>query len=210
MLGLVGKKIGMTRIFDKEGFSTPVTVIKITENRITQIKKNVSKKFFLVQLTTGKKKIYSLNKPELGHFNKNKVVPGRGLWEFKASLTERFFIGQKLNLDFFQDFKKVDITGFSKGKGFSGTIKRWNFSSQDASHGNSLSHRAPGSIGQNQTPGRVFKGKKMAGHLGNKKVTIQSLLIVQINLKSNYLLIKGSVPGSLGGDLIVKPAIKKK
>ncbi|CAL4324087.1 50S ribosomal protein L3 [Buchnera aphidicola (Periphyllus testudinaceus)] len=209
MLGLVGKKIGMTRIFNKEGHSTPVTAIEITENRITQIKNKIFKKFFMVQLTTGIKKIHSLNKPELGHFKKNNIVPGRGLWEFKVSLENKFSVGQIIDVDFFKNIKKVDITGFSKGKGFSGTIKRWNFSSQDASHGNSLSHRAPGSIGQNQTPGRVFKGKKMAGHLGNKKITIQSLLVMKINKKNNYILIKGSVPGALGGDLIIKPAIKK-
>ncbi|WP_343187720.1 50S ribosomal protein L3 [Buchnera aphidicola (Periphyllus koelreuteriae)] len=210
MLGLVGKKIGMTRIFNKkEGYSTPVTVIKVTENRITQIKNIGFKKFFMVQLTTGKKKLSSLTKPELGHFNKNKIIPGRGLWEFKVPLNNKFFIGQVINLDYFKNIKKVDVTGLSKGKGFSGTIKRWNFSSQDSSHGNSLSHRAPGSIGQNQTPGRVFKGKKMAGHLGNTKVTIQSLLVVKISKKNNYILIKGSVPGVLGGNLIIKPAVKQ-
>lgn len=209
MFGLVGKKLGMTRIFNKEGDSIPVTVIEITENRITQIKNQPLKKFFTIQLTTGVKKIHSLNKPELGHFKKNNVLAGRGLWEFKVFDNKKFSVGQKIYIDFFKNFKKVDITGISKGKGFSGTIKRWHFSSQDASHGNSLSHRAPGSIGQNQTPGRVFKGKKMAGHLGNKRVTLQSLSIIEINVKDQYLLIKGSVPGILGGNLIIKPSVKK-
>ncbi|CAL4324072.1 50S ribosomal protein L3 [Buchnera aphidicola (Chaitophorus sp. 3695)] len=208
MLGLVGKKIGMTRIFNKEGSSIPITVIEIVENRITQIKNQYLKKFFTVQLTTGEKKNKDLNKPKLGHFKKNDVKPGRGLWEFKVLNKSNFFIGQNFYVDFFKDIKKVDVTGISKGKGFAGTIKRWNFSSQDASHGNSLSHRAPGSIGQNQTPGRVFKGKKMSGHLGNKKVTIQSLSVIEINKNKNYILIKGSVPGMLGGDLIIKPSIK--
>lgn len=210
MFGLVGKKIGMTRIFNKEGNSIPITVIKVTKNRITQIKNQPFKKFLTVQLTTGIKKPHLLNKPKLGHFKKNNVVAGRGLWEFKVFDKNNFIVGQEISIDFFKNIKKVDITGNSKGKGFSGAIKRWNFSSQDSSHGNSLSHRAPGSIGQNQTPGRVFKGKKMAGHLGNKKVTIQSLSIIKIDFHEKCLLIKGSVPGFSGGDLIIKPAIKKK
>ncbi|WII23630.1 50S ribosomal protein L3 [Buchnera aphidicola] len=209
MLGLVGKKLGMTRIFSKEGNSIPVTVVEIVENRITQIKTHPYKNFFTVQLTTGTKKLRALNKPELGHFKKNNILAGRGLWEFKVSCNDSFFVGQKIYIDFLKNFKKVDITGISRGKGFSGTIKRWNFSSQDASHGNSLSHRAPGSIGQNQTPGRVFKGKKMAGHLGNTRVTIQSLSIIKIDVKKKYLLIKGSVPGILNGNLIIKPSVKK-
>ncbi|NIH16473.1 MAG: 50S ribosomal protein L3 [Buchnera aphidicola (Periphyllus lyropictus)] len=208
MFGLVGKKLGMTRLFHKEGYSIPVTVIEVVENRITQIKHQNLKKFCMIQVTTGIKKFHTLNKPKLGHFKKNKVNSGRGLWEFKVFKKNNFKVGQSINVNFFNDIKKVDVTGFSKGKGFSGTIKRWNFSSQDASHGNSLSHRAPGSIGQNQTPGRVFKGKKMAGHLGNKKITVQSLIVIKVNVKKNYILIKGSVPGSLGGDLIIKPAIK--
>jgi large subunit ribosomal protein L3 len=208
VFGLVGKKVGMTRIFNPEGNSIPITVIEIVENRVTQIKNQHFKKFFTIQLTTGEKKTKALNKPQLGHFKKNNIKPGRGLWEFKVFKKSKFFVGQNFYVDFFKDIKKVDITGISKGKGFSGTIKRWNFSSQDASHGNSLSHRAPGSIGQNQTPGRVFKGKKMSGHLGNKQITIQSLSVIEINKIQNYLLIKGSVPGMLGGDLIIKPAIK--
>lgn len=208
MFGLVGRKLGMTRLFHKEGYSVPVTVIEVVENRITQIKNQNLKKFCMIQVTTGIKKPHTLNKPKLGHFKKNKVNPGRGLWEFKVFEKNKFKVGQSINVNFFHDIKKVDVTGFSKGKGFSGTIKRWNFSSQDASHGNSLSHRAPGSIGQNQTPGRVFKGKKMAGHLGNKQITVQSLIVIKVNVKKNYILIKGSVPGSLGGDLIIKPAVK--
>ncbi|CAL4324232.1 50S ribosomal protein L3 [Buchnera aphidicola] len=208
MLGLVGTKIGMTRIFTQDGNAIPVTVIEITENRITQIKTLQFDHYHAIQLTTGLKKKNKLNKPEMGHFKKSGVIPGRGLWEFKITADHKFKIGQIINLSLFNSIKKVDVTGLSKGKGFSGTIKRWNFSMQDATHGNSLSHRAPGSIGQNQTPGKVFKGKKMAGHLGNCRVTVQSLKIIQIDIQKNFLFVKGSVPGSVGGNVIVKPAVK--
>ncbi|MCW5197103.1 50S ribosomal protein L3 [Buchnera aphidicola] len=209
MMGLVGKKIGMTRIFTKEGTSIPITVIEVVENRVTQIKNFVNDRYCAVQITTGIKKQNKLLKPEIGHFAKYGVLPGRGLWEFKVLDTKMFHVGQKMSVNFFNVFKTVDITGISKGKGFAGTIKRWNFSMQDATHGNSLSHRAPGSIGQNQTPGRVFKGKKMAGHLGNHRVTIQNLRIVQVNTKNNLLFVKGSIPGAPGGDVIIKPSVKK-
>lgn len=208
MIGLVGKKLGMTRIFTTEGTSIPVTVIELQENRVTQVK-NINTDFYCaIQVTTGIKKISRLNKPKAGHFLKSGVTPGRGLWEFKINPNENFQAGQNININIFKNVKKVDVTGISKGKGFSGTVKRWNFHTQDATHGNSLSHRVPGSIGQNQTPGRVFKGKKMAGQLGNSRVTIQSLSIVRIDENRNLLLVKGAVPGATGSDLIVKPAIK--
>jgi len=208
MIGVIGKKLGMTRIFSKEGISIPVTAIEVQDNRITQVKSLQLDCYKAIQVTTGVKKSNRLKKPEAGHFIKSGVKIGRGLWEFRISDNQEFQVGKVININIFNDVKKVDITGVSKGKGFAGTVKRWNFRTQDATHGNSLSHRVPGSIGQNQTPGRVFKGKKMAGHLGNVRVTVQSLKIVKIDVKRNLLLIKGSVPGVTGGDLIIKPAIK--
>lgn len=208
MIGLVGKKIGMTRIFTKEGASIPVTVIELKENRITQVKNIITDFYYAVQVTTGVKKTNRLKKPEIGHFLKSGVIPGRGLWEFRVDKNQTFQVGQSITINIFNNIKKVDVTGISKGKGFCGTVKRWNFHTQDATHGNSLSHRVPGSIGQNQTPGRVFKGKKMAGQLGNNRVTVQSLNIVHVDEQKNILLVKGAVPGATGSDLIVKPAIK--
>ncbi|QCI24556.1 50S ribosomal protein L3 [Buchnera aphidicola (Muscaphis stroyani)] len=208
MIGLVGKKIGMTRIFTEEGNSIPVTVIEIEENRITQVKKIRTDQYCAVQITTGIKKTNKLTKSEAGHFLKSGVVPGRSLWEFRVDEKSNFQVGSNITINILKDIKKVDVTGISKGKGFSGTVKRWNFKTQDATHGNSLSHRVPGSIGQNQTPGRVFKGKKMAGQLGNHRVTVQSLKIVRIDENQNLLLLKGAVPGATGSDLIIKPAIK--
>ncbi|AEO08856.1 50S ribosomal protein L3 [Buchnera aphidicola str. Ak (Acyrthosiphon kondoi)] len=208
MIGLVGKKIGMTRIFNDEGSSIPVTVIELKENRITQVKNINTDLYCAIQVTTGVKKSNRLNKPKAGHFLKSGVIPGRGLWEFRTDKNTIFKVGQSITINIFNNVKKVDITGISKGKGFCGTVKRWNFHTQDATHGNSLSHRVPGSIGQNQTPGRVFKGKKMAGQLGNNRVTVQSLNIVHIDERKNLLLVKGAVPGATGSDLIVKPAIK--
>lgn len=208
MIGLVGKKLGMTRIFSQSGVSIPVTVIEMKKNRITQIKNLDNDTYRSIQVTTGFKKSNRLKKPESGHFIKAGVKAGRGLWEFRVSDIKDWKIGTSIDLNIFINIKKVDVVGFSKGKGFCGTVKRWNFRTQDATHGNSLSHRVPGSIGQNQTPGRVFKGKKMAGHLGNVRVTVQSLNIVRVDVEHNLLLVKGSVPGAIGGNLIVKPAIK--
>lgn len=209
MVGLIGKKLGMTRVFNQHGFSIPVTVIEIQENRVTQIKSIKTDGYSAIQVTTGNKKPNRIKKPEAQHFAKAGVQPGRILREFRIKDDEKFILGQSISIGFFSEIKKVDITGISKGKGFSGTIKRWNFRTQDATHGNSLSHRVPGSIGQNQTPGKVFKGKKMAGQLGNYRVTIQNIEIVKIDLENNVLLIKGSVPGTTGSNLIIKPAIKK-
>ncbi|QJC34165.1 50S ribosomal protein L3 [Enterobacteriaceae endosymbiont of Donacia cinerea] len=210
MIGLIGKKMGMTRIFTEDGISIPITVIHFNTIRITQIKTVLHDGYNAIQMTTGFKKTSRMNKAEIGHFKKAKTEGGYILWEYrlKNSNPENFHIGQKINIDIFKQIVKVDITGISKGKGFSGTVKRWNFKTQDASHGNSLSHRVPGSIGQNQTPGKVFKGKKMAGQLGNKKITIQNLHIVKLDFIKNLLLIKGAVPGYTGSNVIVKPAIK--
>ena len=208
MIGLVGKKVGMTRIFTEDGVSIPVTVIEIEANRVTQVKSLDTDGYRAVQVPTGSKKANRVTKPEAGHFAKAGVEAGRGLWEFRLEEGQEFAAGQEISVEIFADVKKVDVTGTSKGKGFAGTVKRWNFRTQDATHGNSLSHRVPGSIGQNQTPGKVFKGKKMAGHLGDERVTVQSLDVVRVDAERNLLLVKGAVPGATGGNLIVKPAVK--
>ena len=208
MIGLVGKKVGMTRIFTEDGVSIPVTVIEIEANRVTQVKSLDTDGYRAVQVTTGSKKANRVTKPEAGHFAKAGVEAGRGLWEFRLEESQEFAAGQEISVEIFADVKKVDVTGTSKGKGFAGTVKRWNFRTQDATHGNSLSHRVPGSIGQNQSPGKVFKGKKMAGHLGDERVTVQSLDVVRVDAERNLLLVKGAVPGATGGNLIVKPAVK--
>lgn len=207
MIGLIGRKVGMTRIFTEEGVSIPVTVVEVQSNRITQVKTLENDGYQAIQVTTGSKKASRVNKPEAGHFAKAGVEAGRGLWEFRFNEGE-FTVGQSINVDIFTDVKKVDVTGTSKGKGFAGVTKRWNFRTQDATHGNSLAHRGHGSIGQNQTPGKVFKGRKMAGHLGNERVTVQNLDIVRVDAERNLLLIKGAVPGAINSDVIVKPAIK--
>jgi large subunit ribosomal protein L3 len=207
MIGLVGRKVGMTRIFTEEGVSVPVTVIEIQENRVTQVKTIENDGYQAIQVTTGSKKASHVNKPEAGHFAKAGVEAGRGLWEFRFEEGE-FTVGQSINVDLFTDVKKVDVIGTSKGKGFAGVTKRWNFRTQDATHGNSLAHRGHGSIGQNQTPGKVFKGRKMAGHLGNERVTVQSLEVVRVDAERKLLLVKGAVPGATNSDVIVKPAIK--
>ncbi|MCH8493746.1 MAG: 50S ribosomal protein L3 [Idiomarina sp.] len=209
-IGLVGRKVGMTRIFQEDGASVPVTVIEVLANRITQVKTLETDGYQALQVTTGSKKTNRVTKPEAGHFAKAGVEAGRGLWEFRLNENEGadFEVGSELTVDIFADTKLVDVTGTSKGKGFAGTVKRWNFSMQDATHGNSLSHRAPGSIGQNQSPGKVFKGKKMAGQMGNKQITVQSLEVVRVDAERNLILVKGAVPGASGGNVIVKPAVK--
>ncbi|MCW7555790.1 50S ribosomal protein L3 [Endozoicomonas gorgoniicola] len=207
-IGLVGKKCGMTRIFTEDGASVPVTVVEVDPNRVTQVKTLDVDGYNAIQVTTGAKKSSRVIKPEAGHFAKAKVEAGRGLWEFRTEEDASFELGQLIGVDLFEQGQKVDVTGQSKGKGFQGGVKRWNFHMQDATHGNSLSHRAPGSIGQCQTPGRVFKGKKMAGHMGAEQVTVQSLEIVRVDAERNLLLIKGAVPGATGADVIVKPAVK--
>ncbi|WP_100753804.1 50S ribosomal protein L3 [Vibrio salilacus] len=208
MIGLIGRKVGMTRVFTEEGVSIPVTVVEVEANRVSQVKTLDTDGYAAIQVTTGTKKANRVTKPEAGHFAKAGVEAGRGLWEFRLENGEEFEVGAELTVELFNETKKVDVTGTSKGKGFQGAIKRWNFSTQDMTHGNSLSHRAPGSIGQCQTPGRVFKGKKMAGHMGAERVTTQNLEIVRVDAERNLLLIKGAVPGSTGGNVIVKPAVK--
>ena len=209
MIGLIGRKVGMTRVFTEDGVSIPVTVIEIEANRVTQVKTLENDGYSAIQVTTGTKKASRVTKPEAGHFVKAGVEAGRGLWEFRTEgETQEFTLGQEINVDIFTDVKKVDVTGTSKGKGFQGGVKRWNFRTQDATHGNSLSHRVLGSIGQNQTPGRVFKGKKMAGHLGAERVTVQSLEVVRVDAERKLLLVIGAVPGATNSDVIVKPAVK--
>lgn len=207
-IGIVGRKSGMTRIFADDGVSIPVTVIECEPNRITQIKTLEADGYSAVQVTAGSRKASRITKPEAGHFAKANVEAGRGLWEFRVDSTEGFEVGGQVAADTFEAGQKVDVTGTSKGKGFQGGVKRWNFKMQDATHGNSISHRAPGSIGQNQTPGRVFKGKKMAGHMGSEQVTTQNLEVVRVDVERNLLLVKGAVPGAPGGDVIVNPAVK--
>jgi large subunit ribosomal protein L3 len=208
VLGLVGKKSGMTRIFTEEGKSVPVTVIEISPNRVTQVKTVETDGYSAVQVAVGEKKASRVNKAAAGHLAKAGVSAGRGLWEFRSQGNEEIKVGDELTVTGFEAGQSVDVTGTSKGKGFQGGVKRWNFSMQDATHGNSLSHRAPGSIGQCQTPGRVWKGKKMAGQMGNEQVTTQSLEIVRVDAERNLLLIKGAVPGAPGTDIIIKPAVK--
>jgi large subunit ribosomal protein L3 len=209
-IGLIGRKVGMTRIFTEDGVSIPVTVIEATPNRVTAVKTAETNGYSALQVTAGTVKANRLNKPEAGHFAKVGVEAGRGLWEFRLADNEGadITVGSEITVEIFAETKKVDVVGTSKGKGFAGAVKRWNFRTQDATHGNSLSHRAPGSIGQNQSPGKVFKGKKMAGHLGAERVTVQSLEVVRVDAERNLLLVKGAVPGAIGGDVIVKPAVK--
>lgn len=209
-IGLIGRKAGMTRIFTDEGLSIPVTVVEIESNRITQVRTQENDGYRAIQVTVGDRKASHLSKAEAGHFAKAGVEAGRGLWEFRleADDSAEYKAGDAIEASIFEAGQKIDVTGQSKGKGFQGVIKRYNFRMQDATHGNSLSHRAPGSIGQCQTPGRVFKGKKMCGHMGAAQVTVQSLEVVRVDAERNLLLIKGSVPGATGSDVIVKPAVK--
>jgi large subunit ribosomal protein L3 len=211
-IGLVGRKSGMTRIFTETGSSIPVTVVEVLPNRVTQVKTAETDGYSAIQVTAGSKKANRVTRAEAGHFAKAGVEAGRGLWEFAAAADEvaGFAPGAEINVTRFAEGQMVDVTGVTKGKGFQGVIKRWNFAAQDATHGNSLSHRAPGSIGQNQSPGRVWKGKKMAGHMGNVQQTTQNLQIVRVDAENNLLLIKGAVPGATGGDVIISPALKSK
>ena len=208
-IGLVGRKSGMTRVFTEDGVSIPVTVVEVTPNRVTQIKEIDSDGYRAIQVTAGSRKASRVSKAKAGQFAKAGVEAGHGLWEFRLTdADETPEVGSELTVERFEVGQKVDVAGKSKGKGFQGVIKRWNFAMQDATHGNSLSHRAPGSIGQCQTPGRVWKGKKMAGHMGSVNVTTQGLEVVRVDAERDLLLIKGAVPGAPGGDVIVRPAIK--
>ncbi|MCP5199262.1 MAG: 50S ribosomal protein L3 [Gammaproteobacteria bacterium] len=209
-LGLVGVKRGMTRVFSEDGVSTPVTVVEVLPNRITRVKTPDTDGYSAIQVTKGEKHANRTTRPLAGEFKKLGIDAGEGLWEFRLEGSEdgELATGGELKVDLFEVGQRVDVTGTTIGKGFAGTIKRHNFRSQDATHGNSLSHRVPGSIGQNQTPGRVFKGKKMAGHMGNKRRTVQGLEVVRVDLERNLLLVKGAVPGARGGEVVIRPAVK--
>ena len=209
-IGVVGRKAGMTRIFTDDGVSIPVSVVEVLPNRITQIKTTDTDGYQAIQVTTGSRRASRVSKPMAGHFAKAGVESGRGLWEFRLGGDEagEMEVGGEINVSIFEAGQKIDVTGRSIGKGFQGGIKRHNFSTQDMSHGNSVSHRSNGSIGMCQTPGRVIKGKKMSGHMGDVKTTTQSLELVRVDAERGLLLIKGSIPGAKGGDVIIKPAVK--
>jgi len=209
-IGVVGRKAGMTRVFTEAGESIPVTVIEVEPNRVTQLRDMDRDGYRAYQVTVGERRANRVTKPAAGHFAKADVNAGRGLWEFRLpeGEGEDIAVGNEINVDIFEAGQKIDVTGRSIGKGFAGAVKRHNFSMQDATHGNSISHRAPGSIGQNQTPGRVFKGKRMAGHMGAARRTVQNLEVVRVDAERNLLLVKGAVPGAKGGDLLVHPSVK--
>ena len=211
MIGLIATKEGMTRVFHENGESIPVSVIKVDPNIVSQIKNEETDGYSAVQLSSDDRKEKNVLKPNKGHFSKNKINTKNNIHEFRVtsdSLAE-IEIGKEFSVNNFEEGQFVDVSGISKGKGFAGTVKRWNFATQDATHGNSLAHRKPGSIGQCQTPGRVWKGKKMSGHLGNVNKTIQNLKIVKIDEENKLILVKGSIPGPAGSKIIIKPAIKK-
>jgi large subunit ribosomal protein L3 len=210
-IGLVGKKCGMTRIFTEAGESIPVTLIEATPNRITQIKTVETDGYTAIQVTAGTKRAALVTKPHAGHFAKAKVEAGRGLWEFRVDAKDvgNYNLGGELKADeVFKVGQIVDVAGVSKGKGFQGTIKRWNFTMGDATHGNSLSHRSPGSIGQRQTPGRVFPGKKMSGHMGAANVSAINLEVVKVDAERHLIAVRGAVPGAPGGNVVIRPASK--
>jgi large subunit ribosomal protein L3 len=209
-IGLVGRKCGMTRVFTEDGASVPVTVIEALPNRVAQVKTEETDGYRAVQVTTGSRKPSRVNKAQAGHYARAGIDAGRGLWEFRLGADEGADLapGAEIKVDAFSDGQVVDVSGVTIGKGFAGTVKRHNFQMQDATHGNSVSHRVPGSIGQNQTPGRVFKGKKMSGHMGAVAATAQNLTVVRVDAERNLLLVKGAVPGARGGRVVVRPAAK--
>jgi len=211
-LGLIGRKLGMTRVYTEDGAAIPVTVVEVEPNRVMRVKTPESDGYRAVQVTTGGKHRNRITKPEGGEFSKIAAEVGRGLWEFRLADSEGVELqaGGEVRVNLFEQGALVDVTGVTIGKGFAGTIKRHNFSMGDATHGNSLSHRAPGSIGQRQTPGRVIKGKRMSGHMGDKQRTIQRLQVVRVDNDRNLLLIKGALPGARGGDVLIKPSVKAK
>jgi large subunit ribosomal protein L3 len=209
MIGLLGRKVGMTRVFTPEGQAIPVSVVYVEPNRVSQMKEESRDGYNAIQLTGGTKKTSKVSKPMAGHFAKANIDAGDMLCEFRMDSIEGYTLGQSLKVDdVFTMGQMVDVSGVTKGKGFAGVIKRHNFAMQDATHGNSLSHRAPGSIGQNQTPGRVFKGKKMAGQMGNKRCTVQTLEVVRVDAERHLLLIKGAIPGAPGARIEIQPAVK--
>lgn len=208
-IGIVGRKRGMTRVFTEDGTAVPVTVVEADPNRITQIRALDRDGYGAIQVTTGSRRASLVNQPVAGHYRSAGVAPGEGLWEFRLEGDAGDFeVGGEITVERFTDGQKVDVTGTSKGKGFAGVVKRHNFRMQDATHGNSLAHRVPGSIGQCQTPGRVFKGKKMPGHMGAERVTTQNLEIVRVDAERNLLLIRGALPGAPGGHVLVRPSVK--
>lgn len=208
-IGVVGRKTGMTRVFTEEGVSVPVTVVQVEPNRVSQVKTVETDGYQAIQVTVGERRAqHRVSQPIKGHLAKAEMRMGRGLWEFRAEDLGELAVGAEICVNQFEAGQIVDVTGQSKGKGFAGAVKRWNFRTQDATHGNSLSHRAPGSIGNCQTPGRVFKGKKMAGHMGAERVTVQGLEVVRIDEEKGLIMVKGSVPGANGTDVIIKPTAK--
>ena len=208
-LGLVGRKRGMTRVFSEDGASTPVTVVEVQPNKVTRVKTADSDGYRAIQVTLGEKRQNRVNRALAGEFKKAGVAAGEGLWEFRLDDNEtELAIGAELKVDLFAVGQLVDVSGTTIGKGFAGTVKRHNFRTQDATHGNSVSHRVPGSIGQCQTPGRVVRGKRMAGHMGDKRRTVQSLEVVRVDAERNLLLLKGAVPGAKGGDVFIHRAVK--
>jgi len=208
-IGVVGRKTGMTRVFTEEGVSVPVTVVQVEPNRVSQVKTVETDGYQAVQVTVGERRAqHRVSQPIKGHLAKAETRMGRGLWEFRVEDLSELAVGAEISVNQFEAGQVVDVTGQSKGKGFAGAVKRWNFRTQDATHGNSLSHRAPGSIGNCQTPGRVFKGKKMAGHMGAERVTVQGLEVVRVDEDKGLILVKGSVPGANGTDVIIKPTAK--
>ncbi len=207
-IGIVGRKCGMSRIFTENGESVPVTLIEATPNRIVQIKTRESDGYQAVQVAAGEKRAALVTRPLAGHYAKAKVEAGRGLWEFRVDALDGYEIGGEIRADIFSVGQVVDVQGTTKGKGFQGTIKRWNFTMGDATHGNSLSHRSPGSLGQRQTPGRVYPGKKMAGHMGAETQTTQNLKVMKVDAERGLIAIRGAVPGAPGGNVIVRPAAK--
>jgi large subunit ribosomal protein L3 len=209
-IGLVGRKCGMTRIFTEAGESVPVTVIEARPNRVTTLRTPERDGYRAVQVTVGERSAARLSRAEAGHFAKHGIEPGEGLWEFRLgdSEGEDLAPGSELSVELFEPGQKVNVIGTSKGKGYAGTVKRHNFRTQDNSHGNSVSHRVPGSIGQNQTPGRVFKGKKMSGQMGNVQRTAENLEVVRVDPERHLILVKGAIPGAVSGRVILRPAVK--
>ena len=207
-ISLLGSKVGMTRIYNEDGTAIPVTVLQMLPNRISQIKSVETDGYNAIQLTMGKKKASKVNKAAAGHYGKASVESGVMTRESRLDAVEEYELGGELTIDFLEVGQKIDVTGTTIGKGFAGVLKRYNFAGKDATHGNSINHRTPGSIGQNQTPGRVFKGKKMSGHMGAVRQTTQNLTVVRVDLDNNLLLVKGAVPGARGGFVMVKAAVK--
>ncbi|MGQ0800426.1 MAG: 50S ribosomal protein L3 [Pseudomarimonas sp.] len=209
-IGIVGRKCGMSRVFTEAGESIPVTLIEASPNRVVQVKTVETDGYSAIQVTTGSKRVALVNKPLAGHYAKAKVEAGRGLWEFRIAdeAIGNYSVGGEIKADLFSVGQTVDVAGVSKGKGFQGTIKRWNFTMGDATHGNSLSHRSPGSLGQRQTPGRVFPGKKMSGQMGNVNHTTQNLTVVKVDAERGLIAIRGAVPGAPGGNVVIRPASK--